>query len=180
MGTTDTLYARVNSDGVAQDVSLGSLPAGFHFYRVQPVAGGFDFYVDGLLRTELAASVPPDTLKLSAISDFQGATSLQADWVRYGGYAAAGTFTSSLFDAGGVTSWGSARWTADMPAGTSVLLETSSGNSANPDDGTWSDWTAVDNGGAVASPPARYLRYRVTLTSADPGVTPVVYDVSFG
>jgi hypothetical protein len=37
----------------------------------------------------------------------------------------------------------------------------------------------VANGGAVASPPGRYLQYVVVLTTTDPALTPQLWDISF-
>ena len=35
--------------GTVQSVNLGALPAGFHDYLIQPVAGGIQFSVDGVV-----------------------------------------------------------------------------------------------------------------------------------
>jgi hypothetical protein len=79
-----------------------------------------------------------------------------------------GTLTSSVLDAKATARWGAIRWTADTPPGAQVFVETRSGDVAEPD-ATWSAWTSAtaDNGapgyGRIASTPARYLQYRVTL-----------------
>jgi hypothetical protein len=89
-----------------------------------------------------------------------------------------GTFTAVVFDAARVVTWGLASWTASVPAGTTLTVETRSGNTATPD-GSWSAWVAVGNGQAVSSPPARYFQYRVRLTSTSTSLTPVLYDITF-
>jgi hypothetical protein len=89
-----------------------------------------------------------------------------------------GTFTSAIFDASRLVTWGTASWTATVPAGSTLIVETRSGNTATPD-GSWSAWAAVANGQAVASPGARSLQYRVTLTSNSTSVTPVLLDITF-
>ena len=84
-----------------------------------------------------------------------------------------GHYLSKVLDADFPARWGAIRW-----LGSRVTFETRSGNTAKPDDG-WSGWKALDkietgklppeaNGGAghVASPNARYLQYRATLTDA--------------
>ena len=76
-----------------------------------------------------------------------------------------------------MVTWGTANWTANLPAGTNIVIETSTGNTATPD-GTWSAWQAVGNGGAIASPSAQYIRYRITLTTSDPAATPVLFDIT--
>jgi hypothetical protein len=140
---------------------------------VQPVPGGFAFSIDGVLHTTIAVNIPAGTPLKIAMSDYNGTPglALQADWVRWTG----GTFTSSVFDAGKTATWGTASWTANLAAGTSIVVETSS----SADGSTWSAWSAVTNGGSVASPAARYLRYRVRLITNDPTLTPTLYDISF-
>ena len=100
-GTTNTLYARVNANGSATDVWLGALPAGFHTYKIQPTAAGFDFYIDGALRTSIAASFQTSVSMRAGISAFNASSPIQVDSVHYNTYAAnqSGTFTSVAFDA---------------------------------------------------------------------------------
>jgi sugar lactone lactonase YvrE len=95
-------------------------------------------------------------------------------------YAARGTVTSDVLDSKLVSRWGSLRWDAETPAGTAITVATRSGNVAEPDD-TWSDWSPEQTDGqtaTVAAPAARFLQYRVTLTTDDPTVTPAVHAVS--
>ncbi|WP_432800226.1 hypothetical protein [Poriferisphaera sp. WC338] len=97
-----------------------------------------------------------------------------------------GTFTSAVLDAGQVSLWGTLRVTANIPDGTSVTVETRSGNVANPELAPWSEWSVAQAfmPGAnesplqprqmvVNSPPARFVQYRVTLTG-DSDNSPVV------
>ena len=102
-------------------------------------------------------------------------TALKADWVRLASYPSSGTFTSSVLDAVRAATWGNATWTAVLPAGTALLIETSS----STDGSTWSGWSAVGSGGAILSPSGRYLKYRVTFTTTDPTQTATLYDISF-
>jgi methionine-rich copper-binding protein CopC len=173
--TTNTLYARTNVNGTTKNVSLGALPTGFHDYLIQPISGGFGFYVDGVLKTTITTAIPTGVALKASFSDFSGgaSTPLQADWVRYGAYASSGTFVSSLFDAGRVANWGTATWTAAVPVGTGLTVLTRSGNTATPDS-SWSDWTGVSSGGQIASPPARYLQYELVLTSTGTALTPML------
>jgi hypothetical protein len=174
-GTSNTLFARVNVAGAVQDVSLGALPAGFHVYRVQPAPGGVQFYLDGALQATINATFPAGTpLKVALSAYLPLGPGLQVDWVRQTG----GTFTSAVFDAGRSAAWGTARWTANVPAGTTLIVQTRSGNTAAPD-GSWSAWATAGNGGAVASPGGRYLQYRVLLVTTDPSLTPVLGDIAF-
>ena len=91
-----------------------------------------------------------------------------------------GTLVSSVLDSEGAAQWGDIAWTATTPPGTSLTLYTRSGNTTNPDDGTWSGWSAgtTTSPTLIGSPPARYLQYRVDLATTDPYTTPVLHDVS--
>jgi hypothetical protein len=90
------------------------------------------------------------------------------------GYAATGTFTSSLKDAnpgvGGTVTWGNIGWTANVPGGTTLQFRVAGSNS--PDgpfvfvgpDGTAG--TSYTNGTPLSQfNGKRYLRYQATLTS---------------
>jgi hypothetical protein len=85
-----------------------------------------------------------------------------------------GTITSGVLDAKITSKWGTLSWKARTPAGTSVSIAVRTGNVAEPDQ-TWSDWSAEGtdlSGIRVAAPAARYLQYRVTLTTDNPKISP--------
>ncbi len=95
-----------------------------------------------------------------------------------------GTFQSTVHDAGVRSRWGTLAWTADTPPGTSVTLQTRSGDVERPDD-SWSAWSApyaTASGQAVTSPPARYIQYQAVFTgdaaSVAAGTAPRLRDVS--
>ncbi|HEY4359321.1 MAG TPA: hypothetical protein VGN17_00030 [Bryobacteraceae bacterium] len=73
---------------------------------------------------------------------------------------ASGTYESDVLDAGAFTYWG--RVMAAPEKG--VTFETRSGNVNRPQQ-NWSPWTKL-NAGRIASPAARFLEYRATLTGA--------------
>jgi hypothetical protein len=83
-----------------------------------------------------------------------------------------GIFTSAIFDAARIVAWGKASWTAAAPAGTTLVVETRSGNAATPDS-SWSAWAATTNGQSVSSPAGRYFQYRVKFTSTSATATSV-------
>ena len=91
----------------------------------------------------------------------------------------AGTLASDVLDAGEFSHWGKVHVN---PPGTvaaalaGIGIETRSGNVSNPEN-NWSPWTKVDlseTGGAVQSPPARFLQYRLTLHCSPTGQSPEV------
>jgi sugar lactone lactonase YvrE len=91
-----------------------------------------------------------------------------------------GTVVSDVLDAKLPSRWGALRWRAEVPAKTAVSIAARSGNVAEPDE-TWSDWTSEETDGEAATvraPAARYLQYRITLTTEDPQVSPAVKSLS--
>ena len=70
--------------------------------------------------------------------------------------------------------WTGASWTGATPAGTAVVLSVRFGDSAVPDL-SWTPFTIVT--GSIDSN-ARYLQYRLQLSSSASGQTPVVNDVT--
>lgn len=102
------------------------------------------------------------------------------------GFARRGTFTSTVLDASQISLWGKLGIVFDAPQGTSVTLETRSGNVRDPDQAAWSDWSeplelkpAADVAPlspmpvTISSPPARFFQYRLTLRGTGTA-TPVV------
>ena len=83
-----------------------------------------------------------------------------------------GTLESDVLDAVSFTYWGRLRWEAELNGG-AVKLETRSGNLDAPEK-NWSGWAPVDpdKGSRVASPAARFLQWRATLTAAPGGGSP--------
>jgi hypothetical protein len=89
-------------------------------------------------------------------------------------FAARGTITSEVLDARIISKWGALTWKAHTPAGTRVSVALRSGNVAEPDQ-TWTDWSTEEIDPAnsrVTLPTARYLQYRVTLSTENARVTP--------
>jgi hypothetical protein len=168
-GTTRTLYARVNVAGVTQDVILGALPSGFHVYQVKPVTGAVRFYIDGVLKTTIAAAFPSGTRLHLVASAYTKSSALQVDWVRLVSYPASGTFSSTIFDATLAANWNTVTWNANVPFGTTLTVQVRYGNTGTPDS-SWSAWTSVSNGGSLSASSARYVQYRVILTTSDPAL----------
>jgi len=89
------------------------------------------------------------------------------------GLEVSGTYESDVLDANAFTYWG--RITA-LPESRGVTFETRSGNLDRPQE-NWSPWEKLNNG-RIASPSARFLQYRATLTgSADVGEISVAYQM---
>lgn len=106
------------------------------------------------------------------------------------GVAAEGTFTSRSFDAEQISLFGMLNLVADLPEGTSVQVQTRTGNVADPEQAPWTTWSEpqmfhADDGSEplaprsmkVPSPPARFLQYKLTL-AGDGEQTPTIDKVA--
>ncbi len=96
------------------------------------------------------------------------------------GTSQTGTYESVVHDAKQRSRWGEIRWTGVTPPGTQIVVETRTGSQAEPD-ATWSAWSAArptEDGARITSPEARFIQYRLTLSSDHAGISPAVRDVS--
>lgn len=75
-----------------------------------------------------------------------------------------GEYLSSVLDAKILSTWGRLGWEAELPPGTSLQIQSRSGNTAEPDD-TWSDWSPPYSrpDEKVLSPAGRYLQLKINL-----------------
>jgi hypothetical protein len=73
-----------------------------------------------------------------------------------------GVFESEVLDAGGFSYWG--RLMNEPQSSAGIVFETRSGN-LDRAQRNWSPWARLSNG-RIASPPARFLQYRATLSAA--------------
>lgn len=86
-----------------------------------------------------------------------------------------GRYTSEVYDAQDQARFGQVRWLTNGGAAGGVFLQTRTGYTALPDE-SWSDWSAnLEDplGSSVASPPGRYLQWRLGFRSVN-GVAPSV------
>ncbi|GJQ35093.1 MAG: hypothetical protein JETCAE01_11030 [Anaerolineaceae bacterium] len=168
--TTNQLYART-SDG-QNTLIPGTWLGTPHRYRIDWTAAGASFYIDGAFYAQhnvALADMRP------AISDFNnGGTAAIVDWIRMSPFGTPCAFESRIFDAGSVVDWQNLISTGSTPVGTNVAFETRTGNSSTPDV-TWSGWESTS--GVIASPNGQYAQYRVTLSTADVNVTPIIESV---
>ena len=87
---------------------------------------------------------------------------------------------SEVHDTKLVSRFGSLSWRAVQPPGTSVGIQTRTGNVGEPDE-TWSPWSPEQTDPAsakIASPPGRFVQYRVKLATTDPNRSPELRSVS--
>ena len=95
--------------------------------------------------------------------------------------AMVGTYVSSVYDARSRSRWGALHIEGRVPKGTRVEACTRTGNSAKPDN-TWSRWSKhqqIDTSAPITSPAARFIQYRLALSTRDVKMTPRIREVSF-
>jgi hypothetical protein len=116
----------------------------------------------------LALLVEPGSGVLIGTGDPGGVLELSSQ------YATTGRLVSEVHDTRLVSRFGALSWRADQPSGTSVTVQARTGNVGEPDE-TWSDWSAEQSdpsSARVASPPGRFVQYRVKLATNDPHKSP--------
>jgi hypothetical protein len=170
------LYARA-SDGSA--VNIGSnLLGSAHRYRIKWNTTNFEFYVDGNATPAATINLAVASNMYIQISDVWNTDGmLSVDWMRATPYAAAGNFTSRVFDGGIPKLWVAASWNSDMPAGTSLAIAVRTGNTPTPD-GTWSAYTTIGTSGGTIGSISRYIQYKADLGTTDPTFTPALKDIT--
>lgn len=89
-----------------------------------------------------------------------------------------GIYESSIHDTGSLSKWGHILWNAETPSGTSLSLETRTGNTFNPDS-SWSEWYSVSkNGDLISNPSARFIQFRALLKSEKADQSPELKSVT--
>jgi hypothetical protein len=108
-------------------------------------------------------------------ADVDGLTTADAVTLKAtsGAYASSGYLTTAAVEYG-ITGKCYVALTADTPTGTSISIETSTSDDLS----TWSDWAAPGSDNTVQSDSAKYIKFRVTLTTTDSSVTPAVRSIA--
>ncbi len=161
-------------------------PAGENTYRIEWSATEVRYYVyvDGAEQLVASRPVAITSQMRPIVSDYTAdGRAVTIDSLALMLFPASGIYESNVKDAGDPrTVWGPLNAMVDTPAGTAVVLQTRSGNTATPDAG-WSGYQPLGPGGAINSPSARYIQYRALLSTADERVTPslervdLLYDI---
>lgn len=149
-------------------------------YRVDPAAGETSVLNDLDAQQLLALTLAGDRILVGGSNPASLVAMSDAT-------AESGEYTSDIMDAQQVSLWGKMLVSVELGSDSGVTVETRSGNVADPEVAAWSPWAvagvvAPEAGRpalqpyelAVASPPARFLQYRLTLDRGDAAATPVV------
>ena len=92
-------------------------------------------------------------------------------------FAAEGTYTSDLIDAGQPATWGKLQIEADVPEGCKVKVASRSGNVKDVNDPTFSVWTElveVTEPVQLGCPLGRFCQYKLVLQSTKGLVSPII------
>lgn len=169
------LRARTHNGSQSVETDLGALFGVAHHYRIEWTTTGVTYAVDGVVVATHVVDISANMRPVA--SDEPGGATLQVNWLRMSPYANRGVFVSRILDAKMRARWVAVNWTGSQPNGTAVSFETRMGDSANPDDGSWTAWNVV-SGTLIAGPDRRYLQYRATLSSAISSSSPTVEQVT--
>jgi hypothetical protein len=173
-----TLYARTIVNGSWFDTPIpGNWLGAPHRYRIEWTTTGVRYFIDGTQVVDHPHGNTGD-LRIVISDGAPGGGTLSVDWLRLSPYAATGTYTSTILDAGSRADWQTIAWTAEVPAGTSLAVSVRAGNTPAPD-GSWSAFAAVTNGG-TSGVAGRYAQYQVALTTSDPAQSPALHDITLG
>jgi hypothetical protein len=176
-GTTDTLYARTNSNGSYTDTALGTGFVGSpHTYRIEWLSDRIVFSIDGtVVHTQnavITGGMGP------VLSDYGAAgPELLIGSMRMTATARTGVFTSRVLDAGSTADWQKLDVGSQSAAGTGVVIEIRTGPTPSPDS-SWTAYTAVSAGADIPNS-GRYLQYRATLTGTT-ATSPVLERIVVG
>lgn len=141
-----------------------------HQYRIDWLPALVEFRVDGVLVATHAQAIP-DSLRPIASDLFTGGASLSVDSIAMSPYLSPGRFSSRVFDAGALATWGAVAWQSILPGGTSTNVSLRAGNTPAPD-ASWSAFASIASPGGTAGVAGRYAQYAVDLTTLDGSVTP--------
>ncbi len=124
--------------------------------------------------------------QITAVAVFDGevyvGTANPAKLVRlHKAFAAEGTYTSELIDAGQPARWGTLQIEADIPQGSRVMVACRSGNVDDVNDPTFSQWSEaveVTEPVQLQCPVGRFCQYKLVLQSQDNQRSPLTREVT--
>ena len=165
-----TIHAMVENAG---SLIVGTGPEGL-IYQVDPDTQETAALTRVESRQISTLSTLADGKLLLGLSNPGGLSQMDA------GYANSGTFSSIVFDATQVARFGKIQLEGTLADGTTVTVQTRSGNTSDPEKGGWSKWSDAMPATQflqIPSPSARFFQYKLTLATRDPKSTPTVAQV---
>src|SRR5262249_21461252 len=179
VGSTVTLYARTVTVPLVEPPIPGNWFSGPHRFRIDWNPTSLVYSIDGVVvATHNVAFQAVVRMPLLAADWMRMDTGkLIVDWMRLSPYAASGTYTSKVFDAGFSAVWMNANWTAAAATGTGVVVSYRTGNTPTPD-ASWTAFTTVSAPGGGLAGTSRYFQFKIQETTTQPAKTPAVNDVT--
>ena len=116
------LYARTSNGTSSTDTLIpGNWLGAMHDYRIDWTPTGVTYWIDG---TQVATHAIAITANMRPLADDNnvGGGTVSVDWMRLTPYAASGSYTSRVFDAGSAVTWLDAQWASVAPTGATVAL----------------------------------------------------------
>jgi phage minor structural protein len=170
-----TFTGELNRSCVA-DLIIG-MHAGSYYY-----AGGFDdWFLDcdspltaddlaDYFSSTLLCNAADSAANVVALPDESGVTLKSANGV----YPESGSLYTAAMECN-LSGTGKISVTSEYVAGTTAVdsVETSTSDDLQE----WSDWIPIGTGGVLQSPNRSYIRFKVTMTTADTSVTPKLVDI---
>jgi uncharacterized repeat protein (TIGR01451 family) len=170
-----------DGDGPMADVDIPDPDeTQFHVFRIEWEPEVTRYYINGTLQATILSSTQVVTswvFLYHQTPSFYGSTPTDIDWVRAGQYVGSGTYTSCPQDAGQKVRWDTLAWDATVPSTTTLAFRVRT----SMDGANWSDWSDPLPPGPNNIPPAlafaRYLQYRVEMSTTNPMWSPEVREV---
>jgi hypothetical protein len=109
-----------------------------------------------------------DEKQVSIVAGDAIATNGASAFYRIRGGARNGEYVAAVKDTGRTSTFGAFRFEGDVPSGSKLEVAFRSGESGAPDT-TWSAWSAfraAADAAKIAAPPARYLQWKLRMSSA--------------
>jgi hypothetical protein len=176
------LYARALVTGQALETAIpGSWFAAPHRFRIDWTTANVVYWIDGtrlvthtITYAGTAGAMRPAIMDLSP-----GGAAVSVDWMRTTPYAASGSYTSLVYNAGAPVVWNLLTWLADMPVtGGTVLVEVRTGTTPLTAAGTnWTAFRTIARSGDAIGSTGQYAQYRLTLSTAVANTAPAVKEV---
>jgi hypothetical protein len=175
------LYARVNNNVAEQNADLGPIPVGMHHYRIEwnalnSTTDQILFYLDGVSQGVFTVTDNGANNFYVYLSNNTTSAPLLVDYAQaIPPYFASGSYTSVVYDAGSGNTWKNIAWSASVPSGSGLTVQAQTSS----DGVTWSAWSSVTNSaGSPLTTPARFVQFRLLLTTSDTTLTPLVSSVT--
>ena len=177
-GTKLGLYARtVNGSKTVETLIPGSWFGAPHRFRIDWNTTTVVYWIDGAKVATHTASFPATMNMTMVASDVTRSSGvLTIDWMRSTPYAAAGTYTSKVFDAGAPVGWLTMSWSFDKPAGTDIVVSYRTGNTPKPD-AAWTAFATVPASGGALAGSSRYIQYKLQESTTNTAQAPAVKDL---